>query len=519
MIFAPELLFDCNLQSPNRCVEFSFCENPQHHNNSSRCSCHCKQNQRYSIDLIWSKSNPFTMVQGMAFLSKKGFNPQNNANRKQVWEAQQNSKLESERLRKRQEQLQREKEDAELELATRGEIGGSQAQLRFMYDAPPGLEKKSGDDPAEGTANSHRGRASNTTTADDLSRVKPGDDAAAVAFRQMLAAAAASSGDNNMASQSSSGNEDPGDANKSSFKFTPSLQGSMVEADSRYNNKDDSNNDGGSSKPPPMQDSRSALEKEVGRKNRSTQNNLSYEQQIERFPQLKNAPMAVKRGRGGDTDGNTSKMMVHFKPLGSQILHVRCMACGIWGHAKGDRECQKSGWNPFAMPSQSQASSSILPPPRDQGKQQSSKHRESFSDDRNKRRKRRKERRDSDSEDSRRRKHSKSRHRRRRDYDSDDYSSDDSFSSHESRDRRKHRRRRRYKENYSHSSDDDSSNSDPSSENSSKLKRRNDVRYDSSEEERRKHRKKSRKSSKKRSKRYESSSYKKKKKRRRHDSP
>eukprot|EP00536_Pseudo-nitzschia_multiseries_P002073 jgi/Psemu1/322386/estExt_fgenesh1_pg.C_270046 len=184
------------------------------------------------------------MVQGMAFLSKKGFNPHNNANRKQVWEAQQNSKLEAERIRKRREQLKREQEDEELELAKRGAIGGSLAQLRFMYDAPP--------------------------------------------------------------------------------------------------------------------DSRSALEKEVGRKNRSGQNNLSYQQQIERFPQLKNAPMAIRRSgdncnsndNDNDNDSTAARnnVMVNFKPLGVQILHVRCLACGVWGHAKGDRECSKSGWNPFALP-------------------------------------------------------------------------------------------------------------------------------------------------------------------------
>ena len=79
------------------------------------------------------------MVAGLKFLSKKGFNPQNNSNRKRVWEAQQHSKQEKERLRQRQEQLNREQEEQELERVTRGEIGGSQAQLRFMYDAPPGM--------------------------------------------------------------------------------------------------------------------------------------------------------------------------------------------------------------------------------------------------------------------------------------------------------------------------------------------------------------------------------------------
>ena len=79
------------------------------------------------------------MVQGMAFLSKKGFNPHNNTNRKQVWEAEYNSNREKERIVQRQKQLKKEQEDEDLEVVMKGKIGGSQAQLRFMYDAPPGM--------------------------------------------------------------------------------------------------------------------------------------------------------------------------------------------------------------------------------------------------------------------------------------------------------------------------------------------------------------------------------------------
>jgi len=429
------------------------------------------------------------MVQGMAFLSKKGFNPQNNTNRKQVWEAQQNREQEKERLRKRQEQLNREKEDQELEIATKGAIGGSQAQLRFMYDAPPGMQKKEAD---ESNRKSSERAAGGNTGVDDLSKIKPGDDAAAIAFRQMLAAAAASKGNQD---NDEPVNDNPSDANNT-FKFTPSLQGSMVEADSRYNQKEGDDTKKDDVKKAPARDSRSALEKEVGRKNRSTQNNLSYEQQIERFPQLKNAPMAVKRG--GDKDNAEGPMMVNFKPLGSQILHVRCLACGVWGHQRGDRECQKSGWNPFAMPSSSSAangSSSILPPKRDEPKERSSKSKESSD--------RRRGRDRYDSDDSDRRKHKR---RRRR---------DDSVSSSESRHRRRRRHKKRYKEHHDYS-DESSNNSDPSSEDSSKLKRRNDDRYDSSEDERR--RRKRRKDHKKRSRRHEHKR-KKKKKSRRHSSP
>jgi CBF1 interacting corepressor len=304
------------------------------------------------------------MVQGMAFLSKKGFNPQNNSNRKRVWEAQQHSKQEKERLRQRQEQLSREQEEQELERVTKGEIGGSQAQLRFMYDAPPGLNKAKGNNRGEETYDdevgenrkSHSGPCESSTAAaismDHLTQIKPGDDDAAIAFRRMLAASVVKESNDDRGGHQSLEQEsyDPTTSllGQIEYKFTPNLQGAMDPQD-----RDDDNNNKKKSK---GQDSRSALEKAVGRKDRGQ--NLSYQQQIERFPQLKNAPMAVTKqqtgeGEGGGGGGDGSTLMVNFKPLGGLIQHVRCLACGIWGHARGDRECSKSGWDPFAMPSSS----------------------------------------------------------------------------------------------------------------------------------------------------------------------
>ena len=118
----------------------------------------------------------------MAFLSKKGFNPQNQVNRKQVWEAQQQSKLEKEQIRQCEEQLKREREDEEL-CAARHNGDGSQAQLRFMYDAPPGLKKDQ-----ETQYEEEKKNQTDQSTVKDLSQVQPGDDTAAAAFRQMLAA-------------------------------------------------------------------------------------------------------------------------------------------------------------------------------------------------------------------------------------------------------------------------------------------------------------------------------------------
>jgi CBF1 interacting corepressor len=263
------------------------------------------------------------MVQGMAFLSKKGFNPQNQSNRKQVWEAQQDSKLEKERMRRREEQLRREREDEEL-CAARHNGDASQAQLRFMYDAPPGLDKKE-------TENEETSVSKSSESEKDITQIQPGDDDAAAEFRRMLAASVSSQTVDNE-TVSDQGNKQHGDT--STFRFAPVLQGSTMEQDFKNS------------------DTRSALEKAVGRKDRGSA--LTLEEQIQRFPQLKNAPMA--KGM------STTDVNVNFKPLGSQLRNVKCLACGVWGHSRGDRECQMTGWDPFSSrPVAGVAASSIQP--------------------------------------------------------------------------------------------------------------------------------------------------------------
>lgn len=249
------------------------------------------------------------MVQGLKFLSKKGFNPQNQSNRKQVWEAQQASKQEQERIRRREEQLKRERDDEEICRANHNG-DGSQAQLRFMYDAPPGMKKRKEE---------VKDKALHKTT-NDVTQIQPGDDPAAAVFRRLLASSTQQS---SQQSEESARN----DNTESKMNFGAVLQGSTMDP---LLEKTERIKEG---------DARSALEKAVGRKDRGGA--LTLEEQIARFPQLKNAPMA--KGM------NATDVNVSFKPLGSQMRNVRCLACGIWGHSRGDRECEKTGWNPFAV--------------------------------------------------------------------------------------------------------------------------------------------------------------------------
>ena len=85
-------------------------------------------------------------------------------------------------------------------------------------------------------------------------------------------------------------------------------------------------------------DGRTQLEKAVGRRDNTA---LTLEEQVARFPSLKNAPMAPGM--------KSSNVEVSFKPLGAEIRNVRCLRCGVWGHQRGDRECKLGGWDPFAL--------------------------------------------------------------------------------------------------------------------------------------------------------------------------
>lgn len=315
------------------------------------------------------------MVQGLKFLSKKGFNPQNQTNRKQVWEAQQHSKLEEERVKRRQDELKREREDEEFCRIQHGDV--SQAQLRFMYSAPPGLEH-----PKDKDENAAEPR---NDLSNDVTQTQPGDDAAAAAFRRMLASSVTTQ-------QISQGEQDEG--TQSSLRFEPVLQGSMMDPQEENQKTQDG-------------DTRSALEKAVGRRDRGGA--LTLEEQLARFPQLKNAPMA--KGMSS-TDVNVS-----FKPLGAQMRNVKCLSCGVWGHSRGDRECSKTGWNPFDLKRPAAApvanTSSIRSrreeEPKGHGDDDNESKKYSSSDD-SKRRRRRKHK-----SKTRKRRHKEvKRHRRRR---------------------------------------------------------------------------------------------------------
>lgn len=327
------------------------------------------------------------MVAGLKFLSKKSFNPQNLSNQKRVWEREQEKKSETRRAQERAAQLQRERDDEELAKA-RGET----PRLGFLYDAPPGVDDKKIDDDKKPSAK----------PPSSLTERQPGDDDAAAAFRHMLAAATAGTASDN------EGNDDVERKKGPASSFSTILHGTADEVDEEEDK----------ARYLARKAQLTELEKAVGRKKNGGQA-LTLDEQIERFPALANAPRA--KGIGSSDVG------VNFKPLGSQIRNVKCMACGIWGHNRGDRECKVSGWNPFEAVQQrpsteeeaDAARASKSGPTRERSSSTSTRSDDSSEyrrRERRRKRKHKKERRrhreDSDNDNRRSRKHHKKSHKR-----------------------------------------------------------------------------------------------------------
>jgi CBF1 interacting corepressor len=252
------------------------------------------------------------MVAGLKFLSKKSFNPQNLTNQKRVWERQQQEKKEDRRINERNEQLKRERDDEELARAR-----GDTVKLGFLYAAPPGMQEPQKEsttaDYYSDQEDDRKLPASDPKPFNDmLCQRQPGDDDAAAAFRLMLARPA-DEADN--VDGLATGNSAAAAASRSRY----ALQGSSVDVTKTKANL-------------------SALEKAVGRR-KDTGSAITLDEQVQRFPALANAPRA--QGMSSMDIG------VSFKPLGTQIRNVRCMACQKWGHSKGDRECEHQ-WDPFS---------------------------------------------------------------------------------------------------------------------------------------------------------------------------
>lgn len=274
---------------------------------------------------------------GIAFLSKKAFNPSNISNQKIVWKAEQIALQERKRIAEREKQLRIERDHEEFAKARgdKNEIG--RASLRFMYDAPPGLNKKNSleknyDSFFERDDIDIHGKKKNsdfTTEKNPLLVRQDNDDNAAAEFREMLADTINRTKSSELSNVCSN---NPGKSNK--LPLTSIHPNELPTKEIKYIQHINTEN-------------LTQLEKAVGRKEDAWRGAMNYATQMERFPQLRNAPLEIKKKGHDITDVAT--MNIRFKPLGTQIRNVRCLECGVWGHGRGDRECSIGGWDPFSQ--------------------------------------------------------------------------------------------------------------------------------------------------------------------------
>ena len=219
------------------------------------------------------------------------------SNQRQVWEAKQNAASEQRRVTEREAQLKREREEEDLARAIGGNSEGGRKQLAFMYEAGKisGLERKPADcEEDDGDLAAATKQQGKTGDDSNIFERQPGDDDAAAAFRLMLAKGATAASE--------------GEANQTSLSPMKSEQTEEQKQEEEE-------------KLPWEKDGRTALEKEVGRSFRSS--GLTLQQQYERFPELKNAPKALKQG---EQQNAADVVGLNFKPLGVQFRNVQCLA-------------------------------------------------------------------------------------------------------------------------------------------------------------------------------------------------
>jgi CBF1 interacting corepressor len=163
-------------------------------------------------------------------------------------------------------------------------------------------------------------------------------------------------------------------------------------------------------------------------------------------------------GEKNQQDAANDVASMNFKPLGQVLRNVQCMACKKWGHARGERECELSGWNPFRMNTPAEGTPNNTSAAADTSSAQTTLQANNdrqgeeikilHSERENKNR--RKDDRHVKKKKKKTKKHKRRRRERSPSYSSDSYSSYDSYSSPSKEDHYKKRRRDYYSSDDSH---------------------------------------------------------------------
>lgn len=279
---------------------------------------------------------------GLSFLFKKKFHPLRTDNQKRVFIAEEKEKEREENEKIRALQVQKELELMTYEGLGKGpEKDPKAAALNFMYSAPSNL----------------KGGKDSKSALDLLAPPPPirldenGDDEQVQAFKAKFLKKPTIDSENIYCEQSENDLTNIIDMNQPEIisDHIEIISSTNIEKEEKINNeieetkdkeenpeednKEDNDNEQEEKKK--KFKTQSKLEKTLGKRKQEV---ISFEEQIERHPLLKNVPV----------EGNfVRSSQVKVKPFCEVIRNVRCLRCGNWGHQSGDRECPLKDQNPL----------------------------------------------------------------------------------------------------------------------------------------------------------------------------
>lgn len=236
---------------------------------------------------------------GISFLFKKKFHPSRIDNQKKMFIAEEKTSHRLEQEKELALQIMKEKELQSLEgLGQAPERDPRASSLKFMYAAPSNVKDK---------------RANLLAVPAPPALDANGDDDQVRAFKAKLYK---KEGDGSFGTSSSSAPPPPLPAP------SDDNEAKELEEEEQAEDKRDFQR-------------LSELEKLSGRRRREV---VTAEAMAQRHPSLRNAP----------TEGRYAQnLALHVKPFNEVIRNVRCLRCGEWGHASGDRECKLRDRNPL----------------------------------------------------------------------------------------------------------------------------------------------------------------------------
>ena len=260
---------------------------------------------------------------GLSFLFKKKFHPSRIDNQKRLFVAEQTQNDQDTQEREAAAEIRKERELQHYEaLGTMGERDPRTSSLKFMYAMPRSGKGKDQDGKQKEEVPLVKSYEAAIVT-------ESGDDEMVVEFRKKIAQSKLRSIDPPLSSATGISAELP--IPYKADVIRRERQGhdeNIVDIDKVAEIETVSTSKAGYVP-------RTALEEAIGRKHKLS---ATHEEQVERHPYLKNAPV----------EGAFAKnMQVHHKPFNKVVSNVRCLRCGEWGHRSGDRECVLKDFNPL----------------------------------------------------------------------------------------------------------------------------------------------------------------------------